>query len=172
MHDPTQQFEVVPEHEERAHRDEDQESRAGAAHARNAEYQRAHQGDRGDGDEDAARYACVQWSSVHLVERVRGDPDGEEEPDDGRGEPETVCVRRERGADDDVREVPGRVRRMQDGPPVAPAPGTRRVERRARRSHRSGFRAHMTMPPPRLIARVCRSVRPAASHARTIEVTG
>ena len=74
-----------------------------------------------------ARDRGAQRSAVELVERVGADPDGEEEG-------EHVCSRGGRRRPgptrhdpiDDVREVPQRVRRVQQRPPVAQLPVARR----------------------------------------------
>jgi len=85
-----------------------------------------------------------------------------------RGEqPIEVEVRGERRADRDVREVPQRVRRVQQRHVVAPAAALERVERGPYLLH-----PHVTMPPPRLSRFVRTSVTPAARQAATSRGTG
>ena len=66
-----------------------------------------------------------------LVQRVRGDAHAQEEP--GERQDQVVAGEDDRGhgAERHVRQVPRRVRRVQQRPPVAPAAGRQRVERRA-----------------------------------------
>ena len=69
--------------------------------------------------------------AVELVEAMRGDADGERERDQRPGQARAVDVRREAGAECHVREVPRRVREVQDRDAVAQAAGPERVERDA-----------------------------------------
>ena len=123
-------------------------------------------------DEPGGRNRGAQRAAVQLVECMGRDADGEEEREQRRDEAPAVGVRRERRADDDVREVPRRVRRVKQRPPVAPAARARGVERGPCHAQPSGFRAHITSPPPRLIERTPTSTSPAASHARMVHATG
>ena len=72
---------------------------------------------------------------VQLVERVRSDSDREEERGERDEQPVDLEVRGERGSDRDVREMPQRVRRMEQRQVVAPAARLQRVERRPARAH-------------------------------------
>ena len=81
--------------------------------------------ERGGGEEGGERPA------VELVEAVRGDADREQERDQRPGQARAVGVLREAGAERDVGEVPGRVRRVQQRDAVAEAAWPQRVERDA-----------------------------------------
>ena len=106
-----------------------------------------------------ARDPRPQRPPVELVERVRADPDGEEERGERRQEAVPGERGSERGADRDVAQVPGRVRRVEERDVVAPAAGRERVERGAACLSRHAL-PHMTMPPPRLSRRACTSSMP------------
>jgi hypothetical protein len=58
-----------------------------------------------------------------LVERVRSDSNRKEKRGERDQQPVDLEVRREGGSDRDVREMPQRVRRMQQRQVVAPATG-------------------------------------------------
>ena len=73
--------------------------------------------------------------ALQLVERVRSDADREEERGERDQEPVDLEVRREGGSDRDVREMPQRVRRMQQRQVVAPAARLQRIERRPALAH-------------------------------------
>ena len=88
-------------------------------------------------------------AALELVQRVRADAEGEEEGRDREAEDPEVEPRREPRADRDVREVPQRVRRVEQRHVVAPAARGERVER-GPRAVRHVFRPQTTMPPPRL----------------------
>ena len=90
-----------------------------------ARHQQATGGQR---DEPRVRDGGVQRMAVQLVERVGRDADGEEEGEQSPSGGRVSIVRREARADDHVREVPGCIRRVKQGPPVAPAARTRRIE--------------------------------------------
>ena len=85
---------------------------------------------RRERDQHPGRDPRVQRAAVQLVERMRADPEPEEEGEDGEPEPPGRHVRRETGADDDIAQVPERVRQVQQGHVVAPAAGGERVEGR------------------------------------------
>ena len=74
-------------------------------------------------DEPCGRNGGAQRAAVQFVECMGRDTDGKEEREHRRGEAPAVGARRKRRADDDVREVPRRVRRVQHRPPIAPAAG-------------------------------------------------
>ena len=120
-------------------------------------------GDRAAGQEHEHPVGNLrrQRPTVELVERMRPDADGEEEPGERGDQPAWPPVRSECRSDHDVAEVPERVRRVQDRRVVTPATGRKRVERGAR------LDAHplcpqMTIPPPRLRRRHLTSSIPAA----------
>ena len=172
MHPPAEQLEVVAEDEERADRDEDEQPGPDGGDPDDAESAREDETPGSGADEPGGRNRGAQRAAVELVEGMGGDADGEEEREHRRDEASGVGVWRERRADDDVRQVPRRVRRVQQGPPVAPAAGARGVERGPCHGQPSGLRAHITSPPPRLIERTPTSTSPAASQARTVHSTG
>ena len=81
-------------------------------------------------------------------------------------------LRRERGADHDVRQMPRGVRRMQQRHVVAPAAGCERVERRPRDVVHAR-RPQTTMPPPRLsLVRARRIARVAPELAQASSGSG
>src|SRR5260221_3788724 len=67
---------------------------------------------------------------------MRGDANREPEGEDAARDDWRSGRRRDRGAEQRVREEPERVRRMQERPVVAPATGPERVERGAERGGR------------------------------------
>ena len=69
----------------------------------------------------------AQRSPVQLVEGVGTDPDGEGERGDGGAEPFPGDDGRQAAADDDVRQMPGRVGRMEQRHVVPPAAALERV---------------------------------------------
>ena len=81
----------------------------------------------GHGHQHRRRDPGLQRAAVQLVERMRGQADGEEERDQRGQQAGKADLRGERGADDHVGQVPGRVRRMQQRPPVPPSARARRV---------------------------------------------
>ena len=81
---------------------------------------------------DESVHPGIEVRSVQLVQCVRTDPDGEKEREQRCGQAVEAHDRRSGDADRDVGQVPHRVGRVQDRPPVAPAAAADRVERRRR----------------------------------------
>ena len=120
-------------------------------------------GDRGESDEDGARDARPQRPPAQLVECVRADADGEPECEHRGPEPSPRDDGSEASADDDVGEVPGGVRRVEQRDVVAPAAALERVPRRPGGRSAHAFCPHMTTPPPRLIRRTSTPLMPAVA---------
>ena len=78
------------------------------------------------GGEEPAGDRGAQRPAVELVEGVGAHPHGEEEGEEGGCEAAAVEVGREGCADGDVREVPQRVGRVKQDPPVGPRAPRRR----------------------------------------------
>ena len=89
------------------------------------------------GDQVARVEPRAKRAPVQLVQGVGRDPDGEEESDQGREQAGDMDRRGEAGTDHDIGQVPCRVRRVQDEPPVAPTASASGIEGR---SHRSASR--------------------------------
>ena len=119
-------------------------------------------------DESCGRDARPQRPAVQFVERVRGDPHREEERRDSPHHAVRVEVRREGGAHRDVREVPERVRRVEQRDVVAPAASAERVP--------GGpyffLRPHVTIPPPSESRFARTSSMPASRQAWSSRGTG
>ena len=119
----------------------------------------------GRGGEHSRGDSRLEWASVQLVQRVRADSHREQECEHGQAEQPPAEVRCERSADRNVRQMPERVRRMQQRHVIAPAAGCERVERGARAgARRHARRPQTTIPPPRLMRRARTSAIPAARH--------
>ena len=84
---------------------------------------------------------------------MRAHADGEPECEHRRPEPPPRDDGSETSADDDVGEVPGGVRGVQQRDVVPPAPTLERVPRGSGGRSAHAFRPHMTTPPPRLSLR-------------------
>ena len=126
-----EELEVVGEHERDADEHERHQVDADRAHAPEADRRCAGERDgRGD-DERASGEAGGERPAVELVQAMRRDADGERERDQRPGQARAVDVRREAGAERHVREVPRRVREVQERDAVAQAAGPERVERDA-----------------------------------------
>ena len=70
----------------------------------------------------------AEGAAVEFVERVGGEPHGEEEGQERGEQPGQLDAWGQRGADHHIRQVPGRVRGVQQGPPVPPSAGTGGIE--------------------------------------------
>src|ERR1035437_701725 len=181
MEPAAQQLQVVREIEQDSNCDAWEKPRAHPGQPGDPEADGTDQSKRGHRRQDPAWYFGSEWASLELVERVRGDSDREEEGQQGGDELDAVDRWGEAGADQNVGKVPGRVRRMEDRPNVAPPPtgpscvigGSERLRAQVRpRTAHLDFRPHMTRPPPTLIARCSTSIIPAAFHASTIRGCG
>src|SRR5919201_734002 len=90
---------------------------------------------RREGDQRPGWDQRLQRAPAQLIERVRADTHREEEREQRPAEQVAVKVRRQGGADHDVRKVPRRIRRMNEGYVIAPAARCKRVERGPRLTH-------------------------------------
>ena len=122
MNPAAEQLEVVAQHEQWTDHDEHEQSGSDRGHADEAERARDQQTTGSEPDEPSGRNRGAQRPAVQLVECVGRDADGEEEREQRPDEAYAVGVRCKRRADDDVREVPRRIRRVKQRPPIAPAP--------------------------------------------------
>jgi len=127
--DPPEELSVVGHDEEGSEDDEGDEDEAHLGHPDDAEDHGAGEANGGDGHEGAARDGGAQGPTVEFVDGVGGHPDGEEEGQEGGDQTRRLDSGGETGSDHDVGEVPGGVGRVEQGPPVAPAPAPRRVVR-------------------------------------------
>ena len=129
--DSAEPFQVVGQHEQRADSDERQQVDAADKPPVDG---RASDRCAADTRKGPGRDAGAQRTSVQLVEGMGADADAEEEPEQAPPEPVEADRVGKCGADGDVGQVPGGVRRVQQGDPVAPtavpAPGA--VERGCR----------------------------------------
>src|SRR5262249_4892504 len=151
-----------------ADRDENEEPRPEAHGSDEAD--RACGADRrgGEADEDTVRNPRAERTPAELVEGVG--PDSDREPEGRCGSAEAAP--RDRGceapSDDDVGDVPGGVRRMEQGDVVPPSPRRERVPGRPRLGG-LGFghclTPHMTTAAPRLNLLAWTWRRPAALHS-------
>ena len=165
VHGAAEELEVVGHDEHTADRDEGEQPEV--ASRRDDDPDR---GSGGDGDTRKRREAalgnvCLQRPASELVEGVRSDSHREKEGEQRPPEQARTELRRERGPDHDVGQMPQRVRRMEQRDVVAPTTRPQCVERRARVVHARA--PHMTKPPPRLRRFVCTSLIPASLHARS-----
>ena len=138
--------------------------------------------DHGDDNERAGRDVGPQGTTVQLVERVRGEPDGEKERQQRGHQPRQVDRWCQAGADHDVGQMPCCIGGVEQGPPIAPTAGPSSVEGRPTCRFRlavpmrdpcssawssvwarqSRLRVpHITRPPPRLITRTPTFSNPA-----------
>src|SRR5206468_2920875 len=163
------ELEVVGDHEEGAGGDVDEQPEVEADGDRDADP--ACTGDRGCGKTDEHRVGDprAKRPPAELVERMRTDPEGEREREQRGAEPLPGHDGGDARADDDVREVPGRVREMKERDVVAPASGPQRIEGRPR-CH--VFVPEITTPPPRLILRAWTSRIPAARQSSSCAGSG
>ena len=130
-----EQLEVVGDDDERADSDERGQPRRVGDRAVDAEHDGTPDRDGAQPDERAVGDPRLQRVPFQLVERVRSDSDREEKRGERDQQPVDLEVRREGGSDHDVREMPQRVRRMQQRQVVAPAARLERIERRPARAH-------------------------------------
>ena len=129
MDPAVEQFEVVSQDEQRTDCDEREQPEADGGHADDAQRAREKQTAGGEPDEPRGRNVGVQRSAVEFVECMGRDADGEEEREQRRKQAPNVDMRRQGRTDDDIRQVPRRVRGMEQRPPIAPAASACGVER-------------------------------------------
>ena len=115
-----EEFEVVARHQDGAHDDEGHKPESHPGHAGDAEGDGRGQGGPRRYPQDAIGDTGAQRVTVNLIERMGGDADGEEEGEERGDQAGGVGVRGQAAAEDDVGEMPRRVGRMEDRPPVAP----------------------------------------------------
>src|SRR5205823_1938634 len=108
-----EELEVVRDDEEASARDENEQPEV--ACDRDADADRDRTADRGhrERDERPVADARPERPALELVERMRADPEREEERGEREAEDREVEMRREAGADGDVRQVPERARRVE-----------------------------------------------------------
>src|SRR5207248_8387554 len=124
----------------------------------------------GEDDEDRRRDPRPERTAVQLVESVRADAEAEEEGRHRQREPCSLDVRGEGRADDDVAQVPGRVRQVEQRHVVAPAAGSERVEGGTCLAH--ARLPQITIAPPRLKRRCRNSSMPAARQSSSWRSNG
>ncbi len=179
MESSSEELEVVRDHDEDAPGDERTDPWIDRDRADDTDGGRTGNRRSGESRKQRARDLRPQRSPVQLVEGMCSDADREEERDECRAKAGDGELGSERRADDDIAQMPGRVREMQDGQVVAPAARCERVERRS--GDVKGWpRAHaepeselvsrsrdpqMTAPPPRLMTRRSTSDRPASRQS-------
>src|SRR6476620_10836544 len=172
MERPVEPLEVVRERDERPDDDEPQHPRRDDDRTVDAERDRASQPYECDRDEHDRWDRGPEGSTVQLIEGVRAQTDRPEEGKHRPGEVPEVDVGDRAGTDDDVREVPQRVRRVEQGHVVAPSAGREGIERRSfpLRCHR--FNPQVTIAAPLDIVRVWTLPIPAASHQPSCSWSG
>ena len=152
MEQPIGELEVVRDDDERAERDERDEPPGDLDRSDDADGDGAREPDPGDHLQHCPGDGRLQGPAPELVEGVGRQAHAQEEGERGGAEAAPVEDGGRRRPDRHVRQVPRRVRRMQQRPVVAPSAGGQRVERRPRLAHEA-FTPHKTIPPPRLITR-------------------
>ena len=162
MEAAAEELEVVGDGDERSGCDEDEQPEARVDRRADADSRRRGERRGRERHEHIRADPCLQRSPAQLVERVRRDAHPEEERQQRQPEDARPPTRGDRCADGDVREMPCRVRRVQQRDVVTPAAGCKRVERGTRRFVHAR-RPHVTMPPPRL-SRLERTSRIPASY--------
>ena len=115
-----EQLEVVAKGEGDAHGDEHRQTGPDSREPDHAERDGPSQAAGGGSDEEPARDGGTERSAVELIEGVGAHADGEQEGEEGCGEPADVEAGSDGGADGDVGEVPERVGRVEEHPPVGP----------------------------------------------------
>ena len=123
-----EELEVVGGGDEAAEEDQRQQGGGDEEDPGDADRQRPAEAADGESDQAAVGEPGPQRPAVELVERVGADADREEEGGDRRRQPAGVDLRRRRGPDRDVADVPERVGRVQDRDQVPPAAGAQGVE--------------------------------------------
>src|SRR5262245_18053596 len=179
-------FQVVRKDQEESNRDEEGEPGPKGERAHNADRAGACDRDTGERGKDSVRNLRPQWSPVQLVEGVATDSDREGKRGDGGAEPFPRDDGREAATDDDVREMPCRVWRMEQRHVVPPAAARECVPgRTGDRLHRSGhdavgrtlvaahvFCPHMTTAAPKLSRLASTWLSPAACHHSSCRSSG
>jgi hypothetical protein len=133
VHASAQELEVVRGDESCTERDERHDPEGRLERHSDPDRARDRDGPDGETDEHGGWDPRPEGPAMELVERVRPDAHREREREHGEAEPPPRDARREAAADDDVGEVPRRVREMEERHVVPPAAGSERVERRPAR---------------------------------------
>ena len=126
--EPSEQLQVVREDQERAEHEERDQGPSDPRQSEDPEGNRAGQAHDGDRHQRRGGNTGAEGASVELVERVRGEPHGEQEREQGTHQAGHADHWRQAGADDHIGQVPCRVGGMKESPPVAPSPGSSGVE--------------------------------------------
>jgi hypothetical protein len=121
MEAPPGELQVVREHQEQPDGDEEREPGLEGNGAHDADRAGTHERDTGERDENPIGDLRAQRSPVQFVEGVRTDSHCECERDDDGAEPFPGHYGREAATQDDVRQMPRRVRRMEQRHIVPPA---------------------------------------------------
>ena len=160
-----EQLEVVRDDDEGADGDEDEQPERPRDGDSDADAGRAR--DRGcrERPEHWWRDARLERSAAQLVQGMRSDAHRKRERERRPAEQRPVHSRRECGAHCDVREVPQRVRRVEERDVVAPATRAECIERGPGPCRRHVRRPQTTIPPPTLKRRAVTSARPASRQA-------
>ena len=131
MDHSAKELKVVGDDQQRTKDQEGDEGPTDTGYSGDTESNRCGQPHNGDGHERPGGDVCPEGAAVQFVERVRRQPHGEEERQERGHQPRHVDARCKAGADDDVGQMPCRVRGMEQGPPIAPAAGPGGVEGRS-----------------------------------------
>ena len=166
MEETAEQLEVVGDHDERPEGHERNERRRPRDRRVDAECDGSGNRYSRKRDQRSVRDSRLQRPSHPFVERVRADAHREAEGEHRRCGARPREMRRKCSADRDVRQVPCRVRRVEQRDVVAPAARSQRVKRRARLGTHAR-RPQTTMPPPRLSRCARTSSMPAALNTAT-----
>jgi hypothetical protein len=128
MEQPPEELPVVRHHEHGPEHHERDQGPPDAGQPDYAEGDRARQARHRHRHQYRGGYAGPERAAVELIERMGGEPHGEEERQERGEQPGQLDAGGQRGADHHVGQVPGRVRRVEQGPPVPPPAGAGGVE--------------------------------------------
>ena len=134
MHD--RNLEPVRDHKCGAESDENQKPQTDLRCRDRPERDGATERERAERNEYARRDLCTERSALKFVERMRGDAHRQKERKESAGHHARIGHRSQSGPEQHVREVPQRVRRVQQRPVIADPTGTQGVERGTARNRR------------------------------------